>query len=228
MSASCNTLGWTSVAHRHSFDTAVVVSDHIVGLVGRVGEPPARDEVAHASDLLAHLVRGVDQADTPGMVDAVIEIVGSVHDESQRGVRARGAATLTAVILESSGSAAVIHVGDASAFRLRVGAFAELTPLTQQHTLAADLLAAGRSPNARAHSVVNRVVGGDEPPSVDITRVRFEPGRTAFVLAGRAPIDGGRLVRGIAATTNPNEVLAGIGRMVDTDTAVIVAETEAG
>jgi protein phosphatase len=74
--------------------------------------------------------------------------------------------------------AAVAHVGDSRAYRLRDG---KLELLTQDHTWVNEQVVAGflSEEQARVHplkNVVTRALGGDAEVVVDVREVRVEPG----------------------------------------------------
>lgn len=86
--------------------------------------------------------------------------------------------TLTACVLDHSGSARVAHIGDSRLYRLREGV---LEQITRDHTWVQREIDAGRlSPTAaRSHPlshIVTRVLSEDIDPEIDLTTLPLAPG----------------------------------------------------
>jgi serine/threonine protein phosphatase PrpC len=99
----------------------------------------------------------------------------ALRDESRRGM----GTTLTATLVDGD-AVSVGHVGDSRAYRLRAG---ELTQLTQDHSLVAELERSGQlTPEAAEHhpqrSIITRALGPE--PTVDVDTHTF-PARAGDV-----------------------------------------------
>jgi len=86
--------------------------------------------------------------------------------------------TLTLALLRAGGSLELAHTGASRAYRLRGG---ELTQLTRDHTLVADLIAEGRLDPAevRIHpqrNLLTRVIGMAKQVEVDESSTSTQPG----------------------------------------------------
>ena len=89
-----------------------------------------------------------------------------------------GMGTTVVGLLLSGGVAAVAHVGDSRAYRLRDG---KLEQLTQDHTWVNEQVVAGflSKEQARSHplkNVVTRALGGESDVLVDVREVQVQPG----------------------------------------------------
>jgi protein phosphatase len=89
-----------------------------------------------------------------------------------------GMGTTVVGMLVEQGVAAIAHVGDSRAYRLRQG---QLRLLTQDHTWVGEQVAAGvlSESEARQHplkNVVTRALGGDREVNVDVQEVQVRPG----------------------------------------------------
>jgi serine/threonine protein phosphatase PrpC len=104
------------------------------------------------------------------------------HDRVMAAIREDGAlsgmgTTVVGLVLEGS-IAAVAHVGDSRAYRLREG---RLDQLTQDHTWVHEQVMAGflSKEQARSHplkNVVTRALGGESDVVVDVREVEVQPG----------------------------------------------------
>ena len=113
-----------------------------------------------------------------GAVESVLESV----TEANRRIRERAArepelsrmgTTLVAVLLDANGTAAVVHVGDSRAYRLRDS---ELELLTSDHTIVNDLLRNKdiSEAEAKAHPyrhVLTRALGVENKVTADVRRI---------------------------------------------------------
>ncbi|MDX1632004.1 MAG: Stp1/IreP family PP2C-type Ser/Thr phosphatase [Thermoanaerobaculia bacterium] len=109
------------------------------------------------------------------------------HDKVLRAIRNDGSligmgTTVVGFLLKGS-TAAVAHVGDSRAYRLRDG---DLELLTQDHTWVNEQVVAGylSAEQARAHplkNVVTRALGGESEVVVDVEEIEVVPG-DLFVL----------------------------------------------
>jgi len=89
-----------------------------------------------------------------------------------------GMGTTVVGLLLAGPTAAVAHVGDSRAYRLRDG---RLDQLTQDHTWVHEQVVAGLLSNEQARShplknVVTRALGGESDVVVDVREVQVEPG----------------------------------------------------
>jgi protein phosphatase len=108
--------------------------------------------------------------------------VRTAHDNVLRAIRRDGSlygmGTTVVGLLLSGTTAAVAHVGDSRAYRLRDG---RLDQLTQDHTWVNEQVVAGflSKEQARSHplkNVVTRALGGESDVLVDVREVEVEPG----------------------------------------------------
>ncbi|MCH2171217.1 Stp1/IreP family PP2C-type Ser/Thr phosphatase [Myxococcota bacterium] len=85
--------------------------------------------------------------------------------------------TLVALLVQGAG-AAVAHVGDSRAYRVREG---EIEPLTHDHSVVADLVSRGEITEVESRShphrhVLTRAVGVDREVEVDVREISLAPG----------------------------------------------------
>ncbi len=123
--------------------------------------------------------------DTEKLADRTDHLVEAVRDGNRRIVE-RGAresdlnrmgTTLVALLLQED-EGAIVYVGDSRAYRLRDG---ELSQLTTDHTLVADLLRANEISEAEATThpyrhVLTRALGAAEDVTADVCRLDVRPG----------------------------------------------------
>jgi protein phosphatase len=147
--------------------------------------------------------------------------VASTRDEDVR--RAHVACTLSALLLRG-GQAFIAHVGDTRVYHLRDG---RLDQLTRDHTVIAELLAAGAAEDgadlSRWAHVVTRALGVHGSIEADVRAVQVRVGdvflicsdglvdvlsheRIASILAGMSPIDACRAAvsEAVSAGTRDN------------------------
>lgn len=115
--------------------------------------------------------------------DAVTEdMVAAALAETDRRLRAdramHGGGTTIVVLLADDAGAILLWAGDSRAYRLEP---ARARPLTRDHSLVADLVAAGLIEAAAADShpqanVVTRALGAGDPAPVERLHVAFAPG----------------------------------------------------
>jgi serine/threonine protein phosphatase PrpC len=101
----------------------------------------------------------------------------SVEDPAAAGM---GTTVTVALVDEDAGTAAIGHVGDSRAYRIRDGV---LEQLTTDHSVVAELVRAGRltAEEALEHpyrSAITRALGTEEEVDVDTFTVPLEPGDT--------------------------------------------------
>jgi serine/threonine protein phosphatase PrpC len=125
--------------------------------------PPPDDRLARHSRLLKMAVRKAHDN-----VLTAISKDGSLH----------GMGTTVVGLLLAGPTAAVAHVGDSRAYRLRNG---HLDQLTQDHTWVHEQVVAGllSQEQARSHplkNVVTRALGGESEIVVDVREVQVQPG----------------------------------------------------
>lgn len=105
----------------------------------------------------------------PPLVDAIQRANHCILGAAQRKPACRGMATTIAALLACGHRAALAHVGDSRIYRFRNGG---LTQLTEDHSLFAALVRAGRAapdkPEAFAHhNIITRAVGSEEHVEID-------------------------------------------------------------
>lgn len=132
--------------------------------------------------------------------------------------------TITIVLVdEEAGSAAIGHVGDSRAYRIRAGA---LEQLTTDHSLVAELVRSGRltADEAASHphrSVITRALGTDEDVEVDTHTVALEPGDVLLLCSD-----------GLTSMVRDDAILALAGAHAadpgDVTEALVAAANEAG
>lgn len=125
--------------------------------------PPTDERLARHSRLLKMAVRRAHDN-----VLTAISKDGSLH----------GMGTTVVGLLLAGPTAAVAHVGDSRAYRLRDG---RLDQLTQDHTWVHEQVVAGLLSNEQARShplknVVTRALGGESEVVVDVREVQVQPG----------------------------------------------------
>jgi serine/threonine protein phosphatase PrpC len=133
------------------------------GLASTPPLPPPDERLARHSRLLKMAVRKAHDN-----VLTAISKDGSLH----------GMGTTVVGLLLAGPTAAVAHVGDSRAYRLRNG---HLDQLTQDHTWVHEQVVAGllSQEQARSHplkNVVTRALGGESEVMVDVREVQVQPG----------------------------------------------------
>lgn len=101
-----------------------------------------------------------------------------IHSRASSDPRASGMGTTVTAVLTTGGRAAIAHVGDSRAYRLRDGT---LEQLTEDHSLVADLVRSGRLTREEAEihpqrSVITRALGTDAAVRVDSFSVDLRAG----------------------------------------------------
>ena len=118
------------------------------------------------------------------VVELIQEANRRVYQRSSQDDEAAGMGTTMTVALVHDGEVSIGHVGDSRAYLVRSG---ELTQLTDDHSLVAELMRDGKlSPEeAESHpqrSLVTRVLGTDPDVDVDTFAIEARPG-DVFLLA---------------------------------------------
>ena len=139
-----------------------------------------------ASRLAAESLRERERGELSALeqtVELIREANRRVYAYSSENASARGMGTTMTVALVDGNRVAIGHVGDSRAYLLRDE---QLTQLTQDHSLVADLVRSGRlSPeDAESHprrSVITRALGTDSEVEVDVFSLRAEK-RDVFLL----------------------------------------------
>ncbi len=139
------------------------IRDYVAGADPDATRPPSDSRLALHSNLLKTAVRTAHQN-----VLRAISKDGSLY----------GMGTTVVGMLLSGSVAAVAHVGDSRAYRLRDG---RLDQLTQDHTWVNEQVVAGflSKEQARSHplkNVVTRALGGESDVVVDVREVEVRPG----------------------------------------------------
>ncbi len=101
-----------------------------------------------------------------------------IHSRASSDPRASGMGTTVTAVLTTGSRAAIAHVGDSRAYRLRDGT---LEQLTEDHSLVADLVRSGRLTREEAEihpqrSVITRALGTDAAVRVDSFSVDLRAG----------------------------------------------------
>jgi protein phosphatase len=150
-----------------------VVADGMGGHAS--GEVAAQMAVEHVCKAVADpgaiersAVTTVRQARTSRLVAAIERANHEVYSESLRRPELGGMGTTIAAVLATGGRAAIAHIGDSRVYRLRGRT---LDQLTEDHSLAADLIRMGLLDPQHAHTferrnVITRALG--TKPSVDV------------------------------------------------------------
>jgi serine/threonine protein phosphatase PrpC len=156
-------------------DTVLAAPEELIVAVADGMGGHQAGEVASATAMAAfvdHLHRG----DSVG--DAITRANDAVYAKASEDLSLRGmGTTLTAAVVD--GSTLVIgHVGDSRAYLLRDGA---MTQLTTDHSVVAELIAAGELTEAEAQAdprraMITRALGIDTDVSVDVVAVDITPG----------------------------------------------------
>jgi len=134
-----------------------------------------------ASRLAADSVREAKLGDLPSpeqTVDIIREANRRVYAYSSENASTRGMGTTMTVALVEGSVVTIGHVGDSRAYLLRED---QLTQLTQDHSLVAELVRSGRlSPKeAESHprrSVITRALGTESDVEVDVFSIRAQSG----------------------------------------------------
>ena len=165
-----------------------IVADGMGGHVGgEVASRLAVDELERFVDATT----GIDAGDTwPIPIDLAVGRNGNrlqagldlanrcIADRVEGSLDLRGMATTAVALLVSEDVAALAHVGDSRAYRLRAN---QLTRLTRDHSWVEEQMRAGMlSPTAaRAHpwrNIVTRALSGADDLRIDLSEFRLEPG----------------------------------------------------
>lgn len=141
---------------------------------------------AQAGELASRLAaaaieeRAAGDRGEPAVAGLVREANSRIFEHARRDPAVAGMGTTITIVLvdEEAGSAAIGHVGDSRAYRVRAGS---LEQLTSDHSLVAELVRSGRltEDEAASHphrSVITRALGTDEDVEVDTHTVELEPG----------------------------------------------------
>jgi protein phosphatase len=139
-----------------------------------------------ASRLAAESLREQDLGDLPSperTVELIREANRRVYAYSSENAAARGMGTTMTIALVEGSVVTIGHVGDSRAYLLRDD---QLTQLTQDHSLVAELVRSGRlsAKEAESHprrSVITRALGTDSEVEVDVFSLRAEK-RDIFLL----------------------------------------------
>ena len=130
-----------------------------------------------AADSLRELELG-DLSSPEQTVELIREANRRVYEYSSENASARGMGTTMTVALVEGSVVTIGHVGDSRAYLLRDD---QLTQLTQDHSLVAELVRSGRlSPKEAAshprRSVITRALGTDSDVEVDVFSLRGQDG----------------------------------------------------
>jgi len=117
--------------------------------------------------------------DGDSIADAIVQANAAVFDKAATDLALRGmGTTLTAAVLGDDGALVLGHVGDSRAYQLRDG---ELRQLTSDHSVVAELIAAGELTEAEAEidprrAMITRALGIEFDVVVDVFPVVLERG----------------------------------------------------
>jgi protein phosphatase len=161
---------WPTTAGRNAGPIVVMVADGMGGAVG--GEVASTVAVETASHGDGSLIDRFDRANF-GIYER------SLEDPSLAGM----GTTLTMLELRANGTAQLAHVGDSRAYLWHDG---ELVQLTDDHTVVAEQLAAGRIteadiPNHPQRSMLTRVLGLSPDIEVDEGEIALATGDRLLV-----------------------------------------------
>lgn len=161
---------WPTSSGRSKGPLVVMVADGMGGAVG--GEVASTVAIETASNGPGSVVDRFDRANF-GIYER------SLEEPTLAGM----GTTLTMLEFLSDGTANLAHVGDSRAYRWRDG---ELSQLTDDHTVVAEQLAAGRITEAEIanhpqRSMLTRVLGLSPEVEVDLSGVDLEPGDRLLV-----------------------------------------------
>jgi serine/threonine protein phosphatase PrpC len=175
----------------HDFASA---ADSHVGRIRRVNEDRVLDRPDRGlwavADGMGGMARGDLAAETAITALATLADAGAVGAdavaaalaETDRRLRAdpamQGGGTTIVVLLADAGGATLFWAGDSRAYRLEA---TRAVPLTRDHSLVADLVAAGLIDAAAADNhpqanVVTRALGAGDPTPIERLHVPFTPG----------------------------------------------------
>ncbi|MFA5882656.1 MAG: Stp1/IreP family PP2C-type Ser/Thr phosphatase [Acidimicrobiia bacterium] len=161
---------------RSGNEDAFLVADDVrlVAVADGMGGHQA-GEVASATAITA-LLDGLQQGES--IADAITGANDAVWTKAAEDPALRGmGTTLTAGVIDDT-SLVIGHVGDSRAYRLRAG---ELRQVTTDHSVIAELMAAGELTEAEAlvdprRAMITRALGIDPTVTVDVLTVDLEPG----------------------------------------------------
>jgi len=162
---------------RRRNEDAYVVQPPLFAVADGMGGPQA-GEVASRLAAAALEESSVAGGGEEQVAELIQEANRRVYKRSAEDAAVSGMGTTMTVALVEDGTVAIGHVGDSRAYRLRDGAFEQLT---EDHSLVAELMRSGKlSPEeARIHpqrSVITRALGTDPDVDVDVYTVEARTG----------------------------------------------------
>ena len=162
---------------RRRNEDAYVVQPPLFAVADGMGGPQA-GEVASRLAAAALEESSVAGRGEEQVAELIQEANRRVYKRSAEDAAVSGMGTTMTVALVEDGRVAIGHVGDSRAYRLREGAFEQLT---EDHSLVAELMRSGKlSPEeARIHpqrSVITRALGTDPDVDVDVYTVEARTG----------------------------------------------------
>ncbi|MDO9454812.1 PP2C family serine/threonine-protein phosphatase, partial [Nocardioides sp.] len=205
---------------------AVLVADGVYAVADGVGDAPG----TVAADVL-EVIATLGDGDALGALDTAVSRAAALVDERYAG-HPGAATTLTALVLRD-GRAALAHVGDTRAYRVRGG---RLERLTRDHSVVQTLVDEGRLTPEEARTddrrvVIDRAIAPGAPYAPDLALHVVEPG-DRFVLTSdgvHARLEPGALTSLLVADVSPDEVVAAVRAAVvaagaDDNHAVVVVD----
>ncbi|WP_211357305.1 MerR family transcriptional regulator [Nocardioides rubriscoriae] len=215
---------------RRDQQDAVLVGGGVYAVADGVGDAPG----TVAADVL-EVVSDLDEGDALTALDAAVGRAAALVGERYAG-HPEAATTLTALVLRD-GRAALAHVGDTRAYRVRAG---RLERLTRDHSVVQTLVDEGRLTPEEARTddrrvLIDRAIAPGAPYAPDLALHAVEPG-DRFVLTSdgvHARLEPGALAALLVADLPPDEVAVSVRAAVeaagaDDNHAVVVVDVATG
>jgi PPM family protein phosphatase len=150
-----------------------------------------------------------DRAAGEALKRAVAEANRRIRDLAASDKALEGMGTTLTALLEDGDSVHLAHVGDSRAYLLRHG---ELSNLTEDHTLVAELVRQGRlrPEDAERHpqrSIITRALGVDADVEIDTATYKIVPGDRLLLCTDglSAVVDQGRIRNVLLRTPDPQQ-----------------------
>lgn len=129
------------------------------------------------------LLRSADSLDAETIRSAVLSANRAVYERSQQDAHLSGMGTTFTALAQNGESMWIAHVGDSRAYLIRGG---ELTRLTMDHTLVAEMVQQGiiTEREAKYHpkrNYITRALGTEADVEVDVTRIECKRGDVFFL-----------------------------------------------
>ena len=210
--------------HRHGEVASRIAVDSIGELIDSTqdaSEPPSQDGRSPHANQLKKAIEGAHQR----VLDAIAQDVALL-----------GMGTTVVGISLNDGVAAVAHVGDSRAYRVRDG---DLELLTRDHTWVQEQLTAGllNEDEAKVHplrNVVTRALGGAGEVEVDVLEVVVAPGDRYLLCSDglTGMVTDGDIREHLASSATPDEICSTLVEMANKNggldnVTVVVVEIQA-